>query len=296
MAKEEAAGRIAPSMRNYFEKQALELGQARLPEHFTITLSARDGKLLYLSTRGGGGIRTEIVLEGNKEYEADEPSTGSIADGLTAGIINNDGWRNAPAYADENVDRLAFCPRPGVGLPDIDLIQAPVRAGAISGGHVWFTGNVPRLNVITGGENPYRAGELETVTTRGHLRVISLTVGTPAVPLQVWKITAFQLFQDHWIGTQMALTGYAAALADALDKLSSNLPTYVADYQLMEARPAALDASAFEVGTCVRDKAGISDNSTGNTLTFTYDKNGGTLKEQAEAARKKESQKDLKTP
>lgn len=290
VAKEEAAGRIAPSMRDYFEKQALQLGLMTPVEHFTIMLSARDGKLLYLSNRSArdqrNGTRSAIVLEGDKEYEAAD---------ATGAIINNDGWRNAPTYAGENVDRLAFCPLPGVGLPGVDLIQSPMPPSGLPNGHFLYAGLVPRLNLIDG-ETPYKAGRIETVRDQGRLKVVRLSVGTPSVPQQVWQMTAFRLFQDHWLATKMQWTEYEASFADGTEKLTSDLPTATADYRLVEARPAALDASAFEIGTYVRNKASVSDNSTGTTLTFAYDKNGGTLKEQAEAAHKKESQKDLKTP
>lgn len=285
VAKEEATGHIVQSMRSFFEKQALELGQTRTTERFTITLSARDGKLLYLSTRPArylkDGTKIAIVLDGSKEYESDDPS---------GGIINNDGWRNAPAYAGENVDRLAFCPLPGVGLPDVDLIQSPLAPSRMPNGHFLYAGLVPRLNLING-ETPYKAGSIEAVSAKGRLKVVGLIVGTAAAPQQIWQITGYQFFQGHWLGAQMRWTEYKASLANDGEKLTSDLPTTVADYQLVESRPAALELPAFEIGTYLSGNAVVSDSSTGSTVVFAYDKRGGTLEEQAAGAIKKNPKK-----
>lgn len=285
-----AEGHMTPQQADDYQKQALTMGLHRPDEHFQITLSARDGKLLYLSNRSArdqkNGKESAIVLEGDKEYEAAD---------ATGAIINNDAWRNAPTYADENVDRLAFCPLPGVGLPGVDLIQAPMPPSGLPNGHFLYAGLVPRLNLIDG-ETLYKAGSVETARDQRRLKVVRLSVGTPSVPQQTWQMTAFRLFQDHWLATKMQWTEYEASFAEAGEQLALDLPTATADYQLIEARPAALDASAFEIGTYLRSQVTVSDNSTGTTLTFAYVKGGGALKEQAESAHKKDFQNVLKTP
>ena len=219
-----AAGRMPKQMAGYYEAQNASLGKPRPDERFTITLSARDGRLLYLSTRGAKPEKPEtrqaIILDGEKEYEAE---------GRTAAAINNDGWRSAPVYKGENVDRLAFYPLPGVGLPGMDLIQDPVRAGMTPDGHTRFTRRVPRLNLIDG-DTPYRAGALEAVLSQGRLRVVSLAVGPPAAPEQAWHIAAFRLVQDHWVGSAMRITTY-----------EGGRPMSEAEYQLLEARTTALE-------------------------------------------------------
>lgn|GEM_PF-3354877 len=263
-----AAGRMPKRMAGYYEVQNEALGKPRPDERFTITLSAREGRLLYLSTRGSKPGKTEtrqaILLDAEKEYEVD---------GKTAAAISNDGWRDAPLYHDENVDRLAFCPLPGVGLPGVDLIQVPVRTGTTPEGHVRFTGLVPRLNLIDG-DSPYKAGTLETVLSQGRLRVVSLTVGPPAAPEQAWRIAAYRLVQDHWVGSAMRMTTFEAGT-----------PTSEAEYQLLEARAVALDAAAFGIETYLAKGAAVSDDSTGSSINFAYDPQGGTLKEQAAEAR-----------
>lgn len=263
-----AAGRIPKQMAGYYEVQNEALGKPRPDERFTVTLSARDGRLLYLSTRGAKPgkqvTRQAIILDAEREYEAN---------GKTSAMINNDGWRNAPVYQSENVDRLAFCPLPGVGMPGVDLMQAPVRAGATPGGHVRFTGRVPRLNLIDG-DTPYKAGALEAVLSQGRLKVLSLTVGPTATPEQAWHIATFRLVQDHWVGSAMRMTTYEAGT-----------PTSEAEYQLLEARAAAQDASAFDMETYLDKGASVFDDSTGNSINFTYDPQDGSLKEQAAKAR-----------
>ena len=274
-----AAARMPKNMAGYYERQNADLARLRPDEHFTVTLSARAGRLLYLSTRGSksgkegvkkDGTMGAIVLDGDKEY-------GAI--GTTAAEINNDAWRTAPVYRGENVDRLAFCPLPGVGLPGVDLIQSPVRAGATPDGHARFTGLVPRLNLMDG-DSPYKVGAVEAVLRQGRLRVVSLTVGPPAAPEQAWKITAFRLVQGHWTGTAMQMTSYEAGV-----------PTSEANYHLLDTRPASLDAEAFELDTYLTKGASVFDNSTGNSFSFKYDPDDGSLREQAIAARasKKES-------
>jgi hypothetical protein len=174
------------------------------------------------------------------------------------------------------VDRLVFCPLPGVGLPGVDLIQSPIRAGVTSGGHIRFTGLVPRINLISGGDSPYKPGELEAMLSQGRLKVVSLTVGSAAAPEQAWRMTAFRLVQGHWVGTRMRMAAFESAT-----------PTYRADYHLAEARDASLDAPAFDVNTYLAKGASVSDSSDGNTVFFTYDPQAGSLAEQARRARAK---------
>ncbi len=272
-----AAGRLPKQMADYYEVQNEALGRPRPEERFTITLSARDGQLLYLSTRGATPgkqvTRQAILLDADKEYEAN---------GKTSAMINDDGWRSAPVYRSENVDRLAFCPLPGVGLPGVDLIQSPVRAGGAADGHVRFTGRVPRLNLIDG-DTPYRAGVLEAVLFQGRLKVVSLTVGPPAAPEQSWRITASRLVQDHWLGSGMRMTTYEAGT-----------PTSEAEYQLVEARATALETPAFDMETYLDKGASVFDGSTGSSINFTYDPQEGSLKDQAAKARTAQAVKDDK--
>ncbi len=288
--KRVAEGHMTPSQAEMYQTQALTLGKHQADEHFTITLSAWDGKLLYLSTRNGtklnDGSGQAIVLDGALEYEADGPMNG---------MINADGWKSAPVYSGENVDRLAFCPLPGVGLPGVDLVQQPIRAGTTPDGHTHFRGRVPLLNV--GGTDPvYKIGEIDTVSVGGHLRVVSLLVGAPAVPLEDWKMSGFRLFQDHWIAAQMQMTEYEGALASDEEPLPSNLPLYVNTYTLLEAKPEARESAAFGIETYLTKGADVFDTIGNNSRSFIYEPLGGTVKEQAEASAKKESEKDLKTP
>lgn len=275
---------MTPPQAEMYQKQALTLGLHRPDEHFTVTLSARDGKLLYLSTRGRmklkDGSSQAIVLDGALEYEADGPMNGMINSG-------------------ENVDRLAFCPLPGVGMPGVDLVQQPVRAGTTADGHTHFRGRVPLLNV--GGTDPvYKVGEIDTVSVGGHLRVVSLLVGAPAVPLEAWKMTGFRLFQDHWIAAQMQMSECEAVLASDEEPLPSNLPTSVSTYALLEAKPEARESAAFGIETYLSKGADVFDTTGSSSPTIIYDPSAGTVKEQAEANAKKDLQKDLqkdlKTP
>jgi hypothetical protein len=289
-AKEVLRQHYSKSVADQMEVQAAFLGRLRQDEHFTVTLSARDGKLLYLSTRGGArlkdGSTQAIILDGEKEYEANDPMSA---------MINNDTWQTAPVYRDENVDRLAFYPLPGVGLPGVDSIQQPIRAGVTADGHAHFRGLVPLINIV-GADPPYKIGEVDSVSMGGHLRIVSLLVGAPAVPLEHWKISTFRLFQEHWIGTQMQMIQYQGASAFDTDVITSNLPTCVADYVLTEARPAALNASAFAAETYLAKGARVFDDSTGNSVLFTYDPNVGSLKEQDQTERKKVSENTHQTP
>ena len=280
-----AEGHMTPSQAEMYQKHALTLGLLQAEEHFTITLSARDGKLLYLSTRNSlklkDGSSQAIVLDGPFEYEANGPMNG---------MINNDARRDVPVYSGENVDRLAFCPLPGVGMPGVDLVQQPIRAGTTADGHTHFRGRVPLLNV--GGADPvYKVGEIDTVLVGGHLRVMLLLVGAPAVPLEAWKMSGFRLFQNHWIGAQMQMTEYEGAFAADEEPLPSNLPLYVNTYTLLEAKPEARENAAFAIETYLTKGAQVFDATGIRSGIFPYDPSAGTLKEQAEASRKSDLQK-----
>lgn len=288
--KRVAEGHMTASQAEMYQTQALTLGLHSPDEHFTITLSARDGKLLYLSTRNWlklkDGSSQAIILDGPLEYEADGPMNG---------MINNDAWRNAPVYSGENVDRVAFCPLPGVGMPGVDLVQQPIRAGATADGHTHFRGRVPLLNV--GGTDPvYKVGEIDTVSVGGHLRVLSLLVGAPAVPLEAWKMSGFRLFQDHWIAAQMQMIEYEGAFAFDEEPLPSNLPLYINTYTLLKAKPEARESAALGIEAYLNKGAEVFNTVGTGSRSFIYDPSAGTVKEQAEASAKKESEKDLKTP
>lgn len=202
--KRVAEGHMTASQAQMYQTQALTLGLLQAEEHFTITLSARDGKLLYLSTRNRvklkDGSSQAIVLDGPLEYESVCPA-----------------W-------------IWFCRR----------------------------------------------------SVRGRLPMVTLTFGAEC---RCWS--ALRLFQDHWIAAQMQMTEYEGTFAAEEEPLPSNLPLYVNTYTLLEAKPEALASTAFEIGTYLRDEASVADASTGRTIFFAYDRQGGTLKEQAEAAAKK---------
>lgn len=288
IAEELASGLMTPQQAAGFETQAASLGDHRPDEHFDITLSARDGKLLYLSTRGGRylkeKIKDAILLDGDKAYEAV---------GSEAVSIENDAWRSAPVYRGENVDRLGFFPLPALGLPNVDLIQHPGRAVTTAGGHLQIEGAVPRFNIIEGGETPYKPGVIEAVPVGGTLRVLSLKVGSASVPQQSWAWTAFQRFQGQWLGTKMRMVGYEEAA-----------PSYTADYALTEARSSAAALSAFEITSSLADGATVTDSSDGNTFAFHYSALGGSLAQQEQRARleqglempKKQPKKQPETP
>ena len=279
VGEEIAAGHIPKQMSGQYEKQTEALGQVRPDEQFTVTLSARDGRLLYLSTRGAkdpkAGPKTAIVLDGSTEYEAD---------GKTAGMINSDGGRSAPEYHGENVGQLAFCPLPGVGLPGVDLIQSPSYAGPAPGGRFRFAGRVPLMNFVSG-DSPYRAGEVEAVLTQGRLRVVSLTVKGSDLPEQRWKMTAFRLMHGHWVASAMSMT-----------QVEEGGPEDEAEYHLAEVRPAALAPAAFEIGAYLAAGAQVFDGSGSSSSVVRYDPSGGPLKGQAAKAREAAAKKVSPTP
>ncbi len=244
-------------------------------EQFTNTLSSHAGKLLYLSTSGVRNHRenttSAFLLDTDREYEAGARD---------AGMINADGPDNGGTYRDENVDRLPYCPLPGVGLPGMDLIQSPVLAAKAADGRARFTGRVPRINIV--GEEPYKVGWIEAVSSQGHLKILSLVVGPQSVPRQTWNFTEFRLFQGQWIGSAMEAATYYKAIPVA-DGRTAALPSFTFSYQLLEARETSLDAHAFEIGTYFSKGASICDTADG--MTFAFDPQAGTLKEQAERAR-----------
>ncbi len=103
-------------------------------------------------------------------------------------------------------------------------------------------------------------------------------------------MTAFRLVQGHWIGAEMKMTTYENVTPGLDDKHRAFLATSSAEYRLLDARPAPLDVEAFDLDTYLIKGASVFDNSTGNSSSFKYDPDDGTLKEQAEKARKKLSQ------
>jgi len=235
-------------------------------EQFSITLSGRDGRLLFLSSRGRQGQidSKAIVLDGNREYEAT---------GRANAMINADGPRDGTVYRNENVDRLEYCPLPGVGLPGVDLIQSPVLAARTSAGHLLFTGRVPRLNIV--GEEPYQPGTIEAVLAQGHLKILSLAVRPQPLLWQTWHFTSFRLFQRQWIGGQMQ-----AALYYGTAKHTA--PSFIADYRLVDARPTPLPASAFDIAAYLAKGSNVLDTADG--LSFPFDLQTGDLKTQARKA------------
>ena len=244
-------------------------------ERFSVTLSGRDGKLLYLGTWGFQNqkekMTTAVVLDGDREYEAT---------GKNIGMINADGPRDGAAYGCENMDRLRYCPLPGVGLPGVDLIQSPICDAMASDGHAHFSGRVPRINLV--GEEPYQPGEVEAAVLQGRLKVLSLTVGSPAAPDQAWNITESRLFEGHWIGARLRETQYYQAPTTGVGKQGGLVPGFIADFELLKARNAPLEVSAFDIGNDLDQGASVLDTADGLSLTF--DPQAGSLKQQAAQA------------
>ncbi len=250
-------------------------------ERFLVTLSGRDGRLLYLSTRGSTieepVVKKVVILDGDKAYEAD---------GRDAASVYQDGWRSAPVYRDQNVDRLDFCPLPGVALPGVDLIQSPRRVGTTPGGLTRFSGLVPRLNLMDG-DTPYVAGEIEATASAGRLKVISVTVGPQTSVYQKWVVTGDTLFQGHWVGSRMRMTefddGFGPSPTTGGD--AADTPLGVVDYQLMTASNQPQEASAFALGTYVNAGVSVFADARRGSFSFPYRAGGGSLEQQADRAR-----------
>lgn len=244
-------------------------------EQFSVTLSGRDSKLLYLGTWGfpnqKENMTTAVVLDGDREYEAT---------GKNIGMINADGPRDGTAYRCENIDRLRYCPIPGVGLPGMDLVQSPVCTGVAPDGHARFSGRVPRINLI--GEEPYQPGETAAAVTQGRLKVLSLRVGSPAAPDQAWSITQSRLFEGHWIGERLRETQYYQVPLAGAGSGNNPVPGFIADFALQEARSAPMEATSFDISTYLVKGANVLDTADG--LSFTFDPEAGDLKRQAAQA------------
>ena len=251
----------------------------RPDERFFVTLSGRDGRLLYRNNknpRSSAGstwaqARTDkvILLDADKEYEAGAP-------GFAA--IYADGPRDGAPYRDENVDRLAYCPLVGVALPGMDLIQSPVYIGS-DDGRVRFTGLVPRLNIV--GESPYKAGEIQASLFQGRLRVLSLVIGTGDAPEQKWDVSAFRLLQGHWVGSRMRLASYYP-YSSVPGREPVSKVAFISNYELVRVRNAALETRAFDIGTYLVPGARVVDI---DGQPFRYDPRAGSLQEQADQAR-----------
>ncbi len=224
-----------------------------------ITVSARDGRLLYRTARG-----KVVILDGQCAYEGG-------GDGKMGSVWADQGWVGK-AYHNENVDRLPFLPLPGVGLPGVALIQSPVLLKLIGAGQVRFTGRVPRLNFI--GDGTYFPGTIDVVRVGGRLRTVSLTVRSDIVN-EAWTFGAYRQFQGHWVATRMRMR-----------QSEGDAPTFVSTYTLVKAVPAAPDAAQFDLRTYLVKGANVFD-MTGirGSVNYVYDPQAGDLQAQADRAR-----------
>ena len=277
-------GHIAADQKDRYLADATRFyGQSRPIERFLIMLASRDGTLLYKSTRGSRieepTVRQVVILDGADAYEAD---------GTTAAAVYADGGETA-GYQDQNVDRLAFCPLPGVGLPGVDLMRSPKFLATEPDGDTRFSVYTPLLNLSTGGETPYKAGEAVVMTTQGRLKVVSLVVGTQAMPSQTILFDRYRLFQGHWIAGHIQMTSFE----DAGDKSLPDLPTTESDFQIQGVSGTPPSPVDFDIATYLVKGARVADDATGNSVFFTFDPEQGSFRRQDDQARAQKSLPDI---
>lgn len=248
-----------------------------------LTLSYDRKSLLYRSEDTSTGVTRTVLYDGHDTYTADSNSKmGEIDPGF-------------------NLDRMLYCPMPGVGIPGAPLLQSGLYAGIapqIVKQIAPKVGSEPRfvdpvLYGTPGQERDYGAYVWADVDSRARMGsslgsvVTVLSSGVPKVlwfdtfenigpcPGTLWEFYSHERFEGVWLAKRIRMRVYAA-----LKEGGQNTLLRDARYDLESAVAGPLKPAAYDPATYLPRHANITDTTGKSTRAFIYEPNLGPLQVQ----------------
>ena len=221
----------------------------------TVTLSARDGKLLYRSQGVRPHDNLTMITDGKQVFKYTEFN--HQADIFT-------GLRWSPPTGP--------CPLPGVGVPFLPLIKSqatsvPVMLGvkgseSLSSDVVDFPISYSSLT--------YSPGVAKVSSQEGRLQLTSVAIVVKRETASTWLFSAYWPFQGTWIASNFLWTQY-----------TYGEPAEDYRFTLLSANAQALAPRNFQEETWLPRGAVVTDHTGPAQVGFDYDPNKGDLKSQA---------------
>lgn len=250
------------------------------PHEYHVTLSAQNGKLLYISEQHGTpsyGLtpdnrwitepyETKVVLyDGQKTY--------SIRSCPQSNVVPH-----MEIYTGFRPDNMMNCLLPGAGLPSMPLVKAASSATLSSGAAI-------RCDVFSFSGNKYWPGMVTLQGAGRNAKLSRMVVGQPDHPMEVWKFQKPQAFQGSWISR---IAVHATFPFMFLDKSVPSGPLKIAKYAVTDIQPSPLSISQFDISTYLVPNMDVEDHSVQKygmeTHSFRYNPAGGDLEVQEKAA------------
>ena len=223
------------------------------PHEYHVTLSAQNGKLLYISEQHGTpsyGLtpdnrwitepyETKVILyDGQKTY--------SIRSCPQSNVVPR-----MEIYTGFRPDDMMNCLLPGVGLPSMPLVKAASLAKLSSGATI-------RCDVFSFSGNKYWPGMVTLQGAGRNAKLSRMIVGQPDHPMEVWKFQKPQAFQGGWISR---IAVHATFPFMFLEKSVPSGPLKIAKYAVTDIQPSPLSMSQFDIHTYVVPNMDVEDHS-----------------------------------
>lgn len=245
------------------EKEAKATSPAK---HFTVTVSARDNKLLF--ERQEGENKTTVIYDGEKTYRYETiPKRLYIRTGL-------------------RFSQMAEFPLPAMGLLHVPLAKSLSTVTSDARNVEKFSGTAPLLRA-SGARHGivYLPAEFKALREDGKVKILSAFVMPKGVPIQKWEFLAHKPFRNLWLGTHMRWTRYDfTGNPQEVPKLTTTemrdqmRPSTICDYKLQEASVDSLDAKRFDYNAYLKpQETVIEDDDGAETVGFLYEPARGNL-------------------
>lgn len=265
----------------WLEKVADSLQAIHPPEKFSITVSVKNGKILYQLAKDN--LHFIFAL-----YDGDH--TFYFQKNLSRTYEKRPGERGELLPGNGALcDTLL--PLPGVSLPFLPLIKAPVAKTATAFAQT-LTGQSPVINRGPNSEIPYTSSHVDVAVTNVGVEAKNCVLWYPdGRVLQRWDYQKHEKFANVGLASRMTFTDYTAY--ESHGKMLT-APEFTYTYELVSAKQKALPDQAFTPAALLSDGTGVQDSRTKDIIGFGFRKDGGSMEKQIKRARWEQAQDKAK--
>jgi hypothetical protein len=239
------------------KKIAQEATKVVPPRTFKTTLAARSGRLLF-EVSGGGPMTLRAVYDGKITTRHAASTNASQGD---------------YAYVDKGFHAGLVGPVPVLpaDLPGLDVLHS-AKPGTES---ATLAAKVPLLDANSNdGQLIYADAHLTATQEGGLPKVTAMQVTLEGNVLARWDYADHVRFRDVWLPKQVTCTAYYGT------EKGNPLPDVITAWTLEDSSTTPLAEARFTPENWMKDHTGIQDTTTGNLVSFVYQKKQGALKDQ----------------